>query len=71
MKLPVLVAAGALAAGATVLLASTPASARPCPEGTSSQLVTTVAGHAVYACLPTPIPCDPGPCDPTQAPPQN
>jgi hypothetical protein len=70
MKLPAMVAAGALAAGTALLLASTPASARPCPPGTSSQLVTTVADHAVYACLPTPVPCDPGPCDPTAAPPR-
>jgi hypothetical protein len=55
-----------------VLLATTPASARPCPDGTSYQVVTTVAGHQVGTCLPTPYPqCDPGPCDPTAAPPRD
>lgn len=74
MRLKALLAATAVTAagGTAYLLATGPASARPCPDGTTYQYVTTVADHQVGTCLPPLYPqCDPGPCDPTAAPPQD
>jgi hypothetical protein len=69
-KLSVAAAMASMAAGATILLAGAApsASAIACPAGTIPRTIT-VAGVSRTICVPG-VQCDPGPCDPTAAPPE-
>ncbi|MDQ1711654.1 MAG: hypothetical protein QOE45_1104 [Frankiaceae bacterium] len=70
-KLSLAAALAAVAGAALVTLNAGSSSALPCPPGTTPTS-TTIAGQRVGACKPAPYPqCDPGPCDPTAAPPEH
>ncbi|HVF04782.1 MAG TPA: hypothetical protein VNA20_08080 [Frankiaceae bacterium] len=69
LKLSIAVAATVAAAGTAVVLSAPAATAITCPPGTIPRQVT-VAGRTVTYCVPG-MHCDPGPCDPTAAPPRD
>lgn len=61
----------ALAAAAGIMVAASSASAIKCPPPTQpGQITLPVTGTTVSGCYGPVVQCDPRPCDPTAAPPQ-
>ena len=71
IKLSLLVAGALAAAGAAVSLSAPVANATTCPPGTiEKKIKIPVTGEMRTICVPGQQ-CDPGPCDPTAAPPRD
>jgi hypothetical protein len=69
VKLTLLAASALASAGAAVVMSAPTAHAINCPPGTIPKGVKVGTATAVV-CVPG-MECDPGPCDPTAAPPRD